>query len=474
MARAVEYDKPGDEMLLAYIRQEAARLQRAGTPRVTSAGDWDKLRREYRRQLLDMLGLWPMPKRTDLKPAVTGTLERKNFIVEKLHFQSLPHLYVTANLYRPRGAAGRGPAVLYLCGHAGRGRDGNKTAYQHHAIWFATHGYVCLILDSLQLGEIAGTHHGTHGHGRWWWHSRGYTPAGVECLNGIRAIDYLQTRGDVDAGRIAVTGRSGGGAYSFWIAATDDRVKAAAATSGLTDLEEYVTPAVLNGHCDCMFMYNTHRWPMTRVAELIRPRPLLYGNCDKDKLFPMAGNRRVIERLRKFYDAGGRADRVDAFVAKGRHKDAAPLRKAAFRWINRWLKGDDSPVKEPVIYPKIPGKDLRVFTGDLPADEINTSIDRTFVPVARVKVPAGGDRVRAIRRDLLAGLRKTTFGAWPGKYPAGKLRLGAKPAAGTYATAPPIEVAYRYVPGPGRAGRGCWSCSARATAARACRIGPAG
>ena len=86
------------------------------------------------------------------------------------------------------------PAILYLCGHAGRGRDGNKTAFQDHGMWFARNGYVAFLIDTLQLGEVAGVHHGTYNLGRWWWQAAGYTPAGVECWNGIRAIDYLVTR----------------------------------------------------------------------------------------------------------------------------------------------------------------------------------------------------------------------------------------------------------------------------------------
>ena len=65
-------------------------------------------------------------------------------------------------------------------------------------MWFATHGYVCLIIDTLQLGEIAAIHHGTYRYDRWWWQARGYTPAAVECWNGIRALDYLQSRPEVD------------------------------------------------------------------------------------------------------------------------------------------------------------------------------------------------------------------------------------------------------------------------------------
>ena len=126
-------------------------------------------------------------------------------------------------LWRPAGA-GRFPAILFNHG-SGRTVDDLTVGRGPESIGplFARHGYVCLVLDSLQLGEIAAIHHGTYREGRWWWHSRGYTPAGVECLNGIRGIDYLISRPDVDPQRIAVTGISGGGAATFWIAAADER-----------------------------------------------------------------------------------------------------------------------------------------------------------------------------------------------------------------------------------------------------------
>ena len=175
------------------------------------------------------------------------------------------------------------PAVLYVCGHSGRGRDGNKTAFQHHGMWFATHGYVCLIIDTLQLGEIAAIHHGTYRYDRWWWQARGYTPAGVECWNGIRAIDYLESRPEVDPERIAVTGISGGGAATFWIAAADERVKVAVPVSGMADLDDYVGDKVVNGHCDCMFLINTFqlavdadrrpRRAASAALRELRPRP---------------------------------------------------------------------------------------------------------------------------------------------------------------------------------------------------------
>ncbi|HEV3446445.1 MAG TPA: prolyl oligopeptidase family serine peptidase, partial [Gemmataceae bacterium] len=283
--------KPGDVMIGKYLAQETAKLSQRFMDGARTLQEWQDRRPRLQQEYFEMLGLWPVPEKTSLHATVTGTLERDDFVVEKLHFQSKPGLYVTGNLYRPKKIAGKLPAVLYVCGHSGKGRDGNKTAFQDHGMWFATNGYICLIIDTLQLGEIPGVHHGTYREGRWWWQARGYTPAGVECWNGIRAIDYLVSRPDVDAERIAVTGISGGGASTIWIAAADERVKCAVPVSGMSDLESYVTNKIINGHCDCMLMINTYGWEWTTIAALIAPRPMLFCNSDNDTIFPMDANR---------------------------------------------------------------------------------------------------------------------------------------------------------------------------------------
>jgi dienelactone hydrolase len=324
------------------------------------------------------------------------------------------------------------PAVLYVCGHSHQGRSGNKTAYQSHGIWLARHGYVCLVLDSLQLGEIAAVHHGTYREGRWWWHSRGYTPAGVECLNGIRGVDYLAGRTDVDPQRIAVTGISGGGAASFWIAAADERVRVAVPASGMADLVSYVSHRVINGHCDCMFLYNTFQWPWTRIAALVAPRPLLFVNSDQDPIFPMDANDRVINRLERVYSLFGAGDMVDALVSIGGHAYRKDIRQGTFRFINTHLKHDPGVVLDSEAdlvtgegnakhYPIDPEK-LRVFAkeSDIPKDELNTTIDRHFVPMASVVPPQQGG-FDAWKAALRSELRRVTFRSFPQRIPAAKV-----------------------------------------------------
>jgi dienelactone hydrolase len=397
--------QPGDAMIQEYLARETARLSMQWDADVKSLADWQKKLPEYREQYFYMLGLSPMPEKTPLAATVTGTYKGDGYEVEMLHYQSRPRLYVTANLYRPATvrAGEKLPAVLYVCGHSGRGRNGNKVAFQSHGIWLARHGYVCLAVDTLQLGEIAAFHHGTYNLERWWWHSRGYTPAGVEAWNGIRGLDYLASRPDVDPERLAVTGISGGGAATFWVAAADERVRVAIPVSGMADLEAYVPNRVINGHCDCMFLYNTFRWPWTRIAGLVAPRPMLFVNSDDDRIFPMDANERITNRLERLYSLHGKSGDFDTVVSVGGHAYRQDIREAEYRFLNAHLKGDARPIADseadvvseggnPGPYP-IPIEKLRVFPtdADLPADQLNTKIDEHFVPLARPALPKAGD-----------------------------------------------------------------------------------
>jgi dienelactone hydrolase len=452
---APDRGQPGDEMIQQYLGRVTQQIHERFLENVQSVEDWNKLQAGYKDEYSYMLGLSPMPEKTPLNVTVTGTLQGDDYVVDMLHYQSRPRLYVTANLYRPKNIAGgqRLPVVLYVCGHSPRGRNGNKTAYQSHGIWFARHGYVCLVLDTLQLGEIAAIHHGTYSEGRWWWHSRGYTPAGVECLNGIRGIDYLISRPDVDPERIAVTGISGGGAATFWIAAADERVKVAVPVSGMADLMSYVPNRVINGHCDCMFLYDTFEWPWTRIASLIAPRALLFVNSDQDSIFPMDANQRVINRLERVYSLYGASDFVDSVVSIGGHAYRQDIRQAAFRFINMHLKNDARVVTDSEIdlvtgpdnderHPIEPQR-LRVFPkdSDIPVDELNTTIDEHFVPVAKVEPPQK-DGYETWKAAILKELRRVAFRSFPEQIPPARL-LGTTPDGVRLESEPGIEVRLR-------------------------------
>lgn len=350
-----------------------------------TAADWPATEKLWRGQLQEMLGLMPWPERTDLAPKITNTLDRDGYRVTNLSFQSRPGLYVAANLYEPtaQAPAGGWPAVLYVCGHANI-RDqarllGNKTGYQHHGIWFARHNVVCLIIDTVQLGEFHGEHHGTYKMGKWDWITRGYTPAGVEAWNAIRAIDYLETLPSVDETRIGITGRSGGGAYSWFTAALDERIDVAVPVAGITDLQNHVVDGCVEGHCDCMYFVNYYGWDYNRLAALIAPRALLLANSDNDSIFPIDGVERIHRDVAAHYRKLGASNKFGLLLTPGPHQDTQELQVGAFRWLLTHLTGK-TPVVERAAVKELETTQLQVYPQETPADQRVASLGSWFVP----------------------------------------------------------------------------------------------
>ena len=407
---------PGDKLFAEYFRAETFSVANRTLADVTSLADWNARKDKLRGQLFEMLSLAPLPPKTDLHATTTGTVEHPEFTVEKVHFQSLPGFYVTANLYVPKKLDRPAPAILYVCGHSlVKTNDvsyGSKVGYQHHGAWFARNGYVALIIDTVQLGELEGIHHGTYNKGMWWWNSRGYSSAGTEAWNCIRALDYLQTRKEVDPERIGVTGRSGGGAYSWWIAALDERIKAACPVAGITDLQNHVIDGTVEGHCDCMFMVNTYRWDYAQVAALVAPRPLLICNTDKDPIFPLEGVVRLHEKVRRIYELNNAGGNLGLLITEGPHKDTQELQVPVLRWFNRFLKKEEAPVENHAVK-LFTGQQLKVFE-KLPEDERTSHIYETFVPTAKTpEVPKDAPAWSMQRNEWMVALKERVFAGWP-------------------------------------------------------------
>lgn len=428
---------PGEAMIEAYFRTQVKQIADDPLKGISTKAEWEKRRPELRKQFLAMMGLDPLPERTKLNAKITGSAEGEGLVVEKLVFESRPGLFVTANVYSPKPVKGREaerrPAILYMCGHGNVVEDkisyGSKAHYQYHPAWFATHGYVCLILDTLELGEIPGEHHGTYKLNQWWWQSYSYTPGGVELWNAIRALDYLETRPDVDAKKIGVTGRSGGGATTWWVLAADDRPSAFAPIAGIADLYAHVCEGqtdrlrkgVIPGHCDCMFMVNSHRWDFPLVAALAAPRPLLLGNSDADDIFPVEGYRRLAKSVAKVYRWYEAEDQFQLLETKGPHKDTPELRLGINKWMNRWVKGDPTAAVFDDLPAKLTPQQLKVLKAT-PDGAINTDMPGAVLRPVTMDVPQFAEVAKAWwpkkRDELLKELQSTSFAAWPQK-PAG-------------------------------------------------------
>ena len=136
-ASAADRSLRANPELARYFEADVARIEeQQSLLNYSTLAEWEQAKPKLRSQLFDMLGMSPQPDRTALNPRVLGVIEEDDFVVERLHFESMPGLYVTANFYRPKQVDNPLPTVLYVCGHAvvrdGEVSFGNKVAYQHH------------------------------------------------------------------------------------------------------------------------------------------------------------------------------------------------------------------------------------------------------------------------------------------------------------------------------------------------------
>lgn len=436
-------------MIYESVCRQARAISSSSLATPISPQEWEASVQTRRMMWHEMLGLLPMPERTPLEVTITGVLDRGDYVVEKLHYQSLPGAHVAGNLYRPAQVRERLPAVLYLCGHS-LGKV-NPT-YQAHPRWFGQHGYVALVLDPIQLGECQGVHHGTYHLGRWDWYSRGYTPAGTEVWNAVRALDYLQSREDVDPQRLGVTGLSGGGVISWCLGAADERVKCVVPVCQTGTLEHLVVDRATDGHCDCAFWINYYRWCTPDLGALIAPRALLIAAGTEDVLWRPYAFRDAAHRIRHQYAALGVPDNVALVEDLTPHGYTPRLNRAIFQWFERHLKGKspvatvtpahaddgepppvsqsscrasvcrplsteplppfsgaDSSVEDDVTDYVEPAENLLVFGGSLPAEDRMAQVDRLVVHKAQVPAVTDPAQWQAHQAEALARLRSLTF-----------------------------------------------------------------
>jgi dienelactone hydrolase len=406
-----------------YLSREARRITSSALAGISTTADFANVIPERRRRFMQMMGLGDLPpagRRPPVRFTVTGTVNRSGYRIEKLHYESLPDLHVTANLYLPAsGGAARRPAVLYTCGHAQQ----QKVAYQAHPRRFVELGFPALIVETVQLGEVTGYHHGCYQEGWFHWYSRGYSPAAIELLNGLRALDLLAARADVDPDRLAVTGLSGGSATAWWIAAADERIKACAPVCGTATLAAHIYDRVIDGHCDCMWWPNTALWDLTDVAALIAPRPLLIASANQDGIFPIDSIHEAHDRIRALYRTLGHGDRLKFVETPGGHSYHQLSRTAVFSWFLQHLTGKAVPPEQvgdlEVDASKLESAEtLRVYAGAGPAPNRALTIHDELIALAAPPAIGSAADLTRVRSEIVARLKADTFNHFPPRPPA--------------------------------------------------------
>lgn len=415
--------------------REAVQLSDACLSTMATRVEWERRRPDVRHALLDMLGLDPLPEKTPFRARIAGSWERPAYRAEKLVFESLPGLYVTGTFYLPKARSGPVPCVVYLNGHWAS-LDGAKTGFQDRYLWYPAHGFALLVLDPIGYGEIPGIHPGTNRLDRWEWISLGYTPAGVEVWNAMRALDWLATRPEVDLSRIGATGISGGGVMTQLWAALDERVGVAAPSCSTYTTGSQAAAGLVPQQCDCTYYPNVFGVDFPEVLALIAPRPLLVLGGRQDAIFPPEGFREAVRRASRIYGLYGEADgpgpRIRLLESGEGHADPPHFRHATRQWMCRWLRGADVPAaeaEETGPAPEAPGV-LRC-TDEIPLGALNDRIHDVWIPRPGQAVPATREEWELRREVILRGLRSTVFGWFPqGDIP---FRTRAFAASGGYA-----------------------------------------
>ena len=398
------------------LKAVAAKISASCLEDIASLDDWKKQRESLREHLLWLLGLNPMPERTPLNARITGRLSRPGYVVEKLVFESQPGLLVTANFYLPAGGDAPVPCVLYLCGHA-KHPAGAKAVLQDRFLWYPRNGFACLVLDPLEFGEVPGIHHGTHNLNLWHWFSLGYTPAGVEVWNAMRALDWLEGRREVDVRRIGATGMSGGGMTTWYLSATDQRVQVVAPSCATLTVGSIAAAWSVRHQCDCSFTPSTSGFDFPVLGALVAPRPLLIMNGRRDPYFPPSGYRAAGRKIRRIYGlyADAAINCIREVEANAGHEEVPLFFREVRAWMKRWLlpMGKASAATEPgSAIPAADPSELACLS-EPPAKASNYHIHETFIRPASLKLPRSNEAFLQRRTELVAELRRTVFAWFP-------------------------------------------------------------
>lgn len=328
-----------------YLESLAQPLYRANEARrklVATPEQWLARQTELRGAFVEALG--GFPPRTPLNARIVGTLEGRAYSIDRLILESRPNFLLTANLYRPREIGDPVPGILVPCGHSANGKAAAK--YQEVGIALALNGMIALIYDPVSQGERVQYYDPAIGDSRVGpctsEHSQmdnqcdliGANIAQYRIWDGIRCLDYLETRPEVDPERLGCTGCSGGGTLTAYISALDTRVKAAVPVCYLTSREaQQATGGIADGEQN-LFGCLQVGLDEHELAAMVAPRALRIGAAVED-FFPIEGTREIAGFCRQVWGLFGLDGHFDLFEGPGGHGYSDQIREAAVEWFGR-------------------------------------------------------------------------------------------------------------------------------------------
>lgn len=367
---AQEAPKP-EQQFLAFIKSQASAL-RANDQPPANAAEWQQRRTKLRDNLLKAWGGFPETP-CELAPRKLGEIQRDGYRVEKLIFQTRPGIWMTANAYVPdKAKTEKVPAILHVHGHwAGAKQD---RVVQSRCIGSVKHGFFVLAVDAMGagergIGEKLGEYHGEMTGATLF--PIGLPLSGLQVYENMRAVDYLQTRPEVDGMHIGITGASGGGNQTMYAGAFDERFGCVVPTCSVGTYDSYLGAAC----CMCEVVPGAVRFTEEGdVLGLAAGRGAMITSATRDAFqFSVGEAKKTFARVESLAKLLGKPDGVKHTIIESGHDYNQAMREAMYGWMTRHLKGtgDGSPLPDPEIKTEEP-ESLRCFPGDSRPDDYMT------------------------------------------------------------------------------------------------------
>jgi hypothetical protein len=313
--------------------------------------------RTIRETVIRELGGLP-PSDTPLNVQKTGELKGDGFRVEKIIFQSRPKNYVTALLYIPDALKAPTGAVLFVSGHSQPAKG--YPEYQTVCQYMAQAGLVVFAIDPIGQGERYSYFDPATKETSVGWGTVEHDYAGAQCLplglsmaryfihDAMRAIDYLQTRPEVDPARIGITGNSGGGTQSSLLMLTDPRIAAAAPATFIMNRETYMNAGGAQDAEQIWPGFTAAGFDHEDILLAMAPKPVCVLAVTGD-FFPIEGTRRTVERCKRLWEIAGKPGSLELVEDNSTHEYTAVLARAAARFFFKHLRGAECKLDESKI-----------------------------------------------------------------------------------------------------------------------------
>ena len=340
----------------------AARSKRkSDLAKITSSSASEERISTVRAKVWELIG--GKPDESPLHAKTVGTLKRVSYRIEKVIFESQPEFYVTAHLYLPKSGDGPYPGILAPLGHTPDGKSyrSYQTVFQN----LARKGFAVFAWDPPGQGERLqyiepGTNHSRYGptgeHDRLGWPALliGSSTTQFEVWDGIRALDYLLSRSEIDRERIGCCGHSGGGTQTMFLCALEPRIKVAVVVEGHTENlagADYQPPGAFADAEQNLIGGLKIALDRGDLLGAFAPKPLkiCYTPIDNGTTYSphyVRGTEEIFDELKSIYEVYGGADRVALFSSTLPHDYDYFQRRATYEWFNRWLLNGRGDVEE--------------------------------------------------------------------------------------------------------------------------------